>query len=168
MESKKFIVTQEGYVMLGSEGNPDGNLFVLYGSLIWPIIECYWITCLYFFKLKNQKPIPIEKFLTEIQWFAQSLISERIITHHESISMDTIKNAVDTFVMLKVIKKFNQEYKDGSKVSSVSLNVDEGQLKKLEEKIEVFLKKSYAKSVKGILESGQGSVNLDFPFLSKL
>ena len=82
--------------------------------------------------------------------------------------MDTIKNAVDTFVMLKVIKKFNQEYKDGSKVSSVCLNVDEGQLKKLEEKIEMFLKKSYAKSVKGILESGQGSVNLDFPFLSKL
>lgn len=66
----------------------------------------------------------MEKFLSEIQWFAQSLISERIITHHESISMDTIKNAVDTFVMLKVIKKFNQEYKDGSKVSSVSLSVD--------------------------------------------
>jgi len=45
--------------------------------------------------------------------------------------MDTIKNAVDTFVMLKIIKKFNHEYKDGSKVSSVVLNVDEGTLKKL-------------------------------------
>ena len=45
--------------------------------------------------------------------------------------MDTIKNAVDTFIMLKVIKKFNHEYKDGTKVSSVSLNVGEDQLKKL-------------------------------------
>jgi hypothetical protein len=36
------------------------------------------------------------------------------------------------------------------------------------EKIELFLKTSYAKSLKGILESGQGSVNIDFPFLSRL
>jgi hypothetical protein len=64
MEAKKFIILEDGYVMLGPEGQPNGNLFVLYGSLIWPIIECYWIACLYFFKLKNQKPIPIEKFLS--------------------------------------------------------------------------------------------------------
>ncbi len=82
--------------------------------------------------------------------------------------MDTIKNAVDTFVMMKIIKKYNHEYKDGTKVSSVVLNVGDDMLKKMEGKIETFLKKSYAKSVKGILESGQGSVNLDFPFLSKL
>jgi len=82
--------------------------------------------------------------------------------------MDTIKNAVDSFILMKIIKKINLEYKDGTKVSSVALNIDEGMLKNLEQKIETFLKKSYAKSVKGILESGQGSVNLDFPFLSKL
>jgi len=83
------------------------------------------------FKLKDQKPIPMEKFLTEIQWFAQSLINERIITHHESISIDTIRNAVETFSMLKIIKKFNNLYKDGSQLSSVVLNVDENTLKKL-------------------------------------
>ena len=82
--------------------------------------------------------------------------------------MDTIKNAVDSFILMKIIKKINLEYKDGTKVSSVALNIDEGMLKNLEQKIETFLKKSYAKSVKGILESGQGSVNLDFPFLSIL
>lgn len=87
---------------------------------------------MYLFKLKDEKPIPMEKFLTEIQWFAQSLISERIVTHLESISMDTIKNAVDSFVLMKIIKKFNHEYKDGGKVSSVGLNVDETKLKKVE------------------------------------
>ena len=38
--------------------------------------------------------------------------------------MDTLKNAVDSFILMKVIKKFNQEYKDGTKVSSVVLNID--------------------------------------------
>jgi hypothetical protein len=66
------------------------------------------------------------------------------------------------------IKNVNYEYNDGTKVSSVMIMADEKVLKNLEAKIEIFLKKSYAKSVKGILESGQGSVNLDFPFLSKL
>ncbi len=168
LQDKKVISLHETLVTLGTEGQPQGNYFTFYGSLIWPIIESYWITCLYLFKLKNKKPIPLEKLQTEIQWFAQSLINERIITHPESISMDTIKNAVDIFIMLKIIKKFNHQYNDGTKVSSVMLNVKEEILKKMQGKIEKFLKKSYAKSVRGILESGQGSVNLDFPFLSKL
>lgn len=53
-------------------------------------------------------------------------------------------------------------------MSSVVLDVEENVLKNVEEKIETFLKKSFAKSIKGILESGQSSVKLDFPFLSRL
>jgi hypothetical protein len=83
------------------------------------------LTSLYLFKLKTLKPIPLEQLLQEIQWFGQSLISERIITHLESISMDTIKNAVETFILLKVVKKFNHQYKDGTKVTSIALNVSE-------------------------------------------
>jgi hypothetical protein len=71
----------------------------------------------------------MEKFLTEIQWFAQSLITERIISHHEAISSDTIKNAVSIFTSLKLIKTTYQDY-NGTKVSSVVLNVDDVALKK--------------------------------------
>lgn len=37
--------------------------------------------------------------------------------------------------MLKIIKKYNHEYKDGTKASSVALNVKENVLKTLEERI---------------------------------
>jgi hypothetical protein len=48
--------------------------------------------------------MPMTKFLSEIQWFAQSLITERIISHVESISIDTIKNAISIFTKLKILK----------------------------------------------------------------
>lgn len=44
----------------------------------------------------------------------------------------------------------------------------EEELKKMEGKISEFLKSKYAASIKGLLNSGRGSVNLDFPFLSKM
>jgi len=48
--------------------------------------------------------------MTEIQWFGQSLINERISTHLESISSDTIKNAVAIFTDMKIIVNVKQEY----------------------------------------------------------
>jgi hypothetical protein len=42
--------------------------------------------------------------------------------------------------------------------------VEEAGLRKVLERIEVYRKRSYAKSLKGIVDS----VNLDFPFLSRL
>lgn len=52
--------------------------------------------------------------------------------------------------------------------SLVKIGVEESILRATLEKIEPFLKSYYAKSLKGILGSNQGSVNIDFPFLSKL
>ena len=47
-----------------------------YCSFIWPLVESYWITSLYLFKLlKNKKSLPMPTFLSEIQWFAQSLLN---------------------------------------------------------------------------------------------
>ncbi len=31
--------------------NLTGNHFTFYWSLVWPVVESYWITCLYMFKL---------------------------------------------------------------------------------------------------------------------
>lgn len=94
--------------------------------------------------------MPMAKFLSEIQWFAQSLINERIISHVEAISVDTIKNAVAVFTKMKYLKNLKQE-ENGVEVPAVKVEVPEGKIKELEEKIEIFLKSSYAKSVKGIL-----------------
>ena len=51
---------------------------------------------------------------------------------------------------------------------SVKLVASENEVKQLSSKIKLFLKSSYAQSVTGILDSGSSSVNLDFPFLSKM
>jgi hypothetical protein len=42
-----------------------GNYYAFYWSLVWPVVEAYWITCLYLFKLlKNVAAMPVTKFLT--------------------------------------------------------------------------------------------------------
>jgi hypothetical protein len=58
--------------------------------------------------LKNGTALPAPKFMTEIQWFGKSLINERISTHLESISSDTIKNAVNIFTEMKIIVNVKQ------------------------------------------------------------
>jgi hypothetical protein len=162
--SKGIVKIDDGFVIAM---NLAGNYFNFYWSLVWPVVESYWITCLYLFKLlKNVSAIPAPKFMTEIQWFGQSLINERISTHLESISSDTIKNAVATFTDMKLIVNVKQE--SSQPASLIKIGAQESDLRAILERIETFLKSSYAKSVKGILESGQGSVNIDFPFLSKL
>ena len=64
----------------------------------------------------------MQKFLTEIQWFAQSLITERIVLHLEAISMDTIKNAVSKFKQFKIIQTVTDKI-EGSDVSFVKINI---------------------------------------------
>jgi hypothetical protein len=73
LTSKGILRVEEGFA-IGM--NLTGNYFSFYWSLIWPVVESYWITCLYLFKLlKNSGAIPAPKFMTEIQWFGQSLIN---------------------------------------------------------------------------------------------
>ena len=109
--------------------------------------------------------LPLDNLHSEIQWFGQSLFTERIILHLEAISMDTIKNAISQLISMDVIKGGSHAGKHGMKVV-----VGEQQLKGLEGKISSYLKSKYAASLKGIIGFGQASssVNLDFPFLPKL
>jgi hypothetical protein len=68
---------------------------------------------------------------------------------------------------MKLISTFTDKY-EGNEAPFVKILVSEPDLRKIEGKIKLFLKSSYAQSVTGILDSGSGSVNLDFPFLSKM
>lgn len=71
--NKGILVVQDGNVMTMVANE---NHFSFCCSLIWPVVESYWITCLYLFKLKqSSSPMAMGKFLMEIQWFAQSLIN---------------------------------------------------------------------------------------------
>lgn len=56
----------------------------------------------------------------------------------------------------------------GEQISAVKLAVREEEIRKMLQQIEPYLKGSYGKSLKGVLDSKHGLVNLDFPFLSRL
>ena len=63
-------------------------------SLIWPLVDTYWVTVVFLFSIKQKQPIAASKLIIQIQWFAESLYEERILEYYESCSQDTIKNAV--------------------------------------------------------------------------
>ncbi len=96
------MIKIDGDIVIGK--NLTGNHFTFYWSLVWPVVESYWITCLYMFKLlKTTTVLTSTKFLSEVQWFGQSLFNERIIGHLEAISSDTIKNAMTAFTKMGLI-----------------------------------------------------------------
>lgn len=123
---KKETGENEGKTYVGIN-SPDSNIFVFYCSLVWPVVESYWICVLYFFKLiKDNISMEMPKLQSEIQWFGQSIFTERIILHLEAISMDTVKNATATFKSMKVIGEAKEKSAGGIRVL-----VEEGSLKAL-------------------------------------
>lgn len=68
--------------------------------------------------------MPNPKLLTEIQWFGQSLINERICNYLESISSDTIKNAVSIYTNMKIIVATKQDIR-GEPIAMVKIAVGE-------------------------------------------
>lgn len=155
LESRGVLEVQEGKV----RGKTLDNIyFQFYWSLVWPIAESYWIACLYLFKLASTA-LPLSKLLQQIQWFGQSLLNDRVAAFPEAISSDTLKNAIALFAGqgLVAVEK-----------GQVKVKAEEGRLREMLQRLEVFLKRTYGKSLKGGLTSKQGSLSLDFPFLSKL
>ena len=71
-----------------------------YNSLIWPLTECYWATSVYINSLIGTNKTNINEmkiFYQEIQWFVENLFEEKVISHYESCSLDTVKNAINSF-----------------------------------------------------------------------
>lgn len=72
--SSREMIKVENDIVVGM--NLTGNYFTFYWSLVWPVVESYWITCLYMFKLlKSTTVLTSTKFLSEVQWFGQSLFN---------------------------------------------------------------------------------------------
>jgi len=76
--------------------------------------------------IKDNISMEMPKLQSEIQWFGQSIFTERIILHLEAISMDTVKNATATFKSMKVIGEAKEKSAGGIRVL-----VEEGSLKAL-------------------------------------
>lgn len=84
----------------------DDKMVTYLCSLCWPLVESYWVTIVYIFQLKtNPAFFTSEKLTQQIQWYAESLGEERVLEHFESVSRDSINNALKKYVKMDILKK---------------------------------------------------------------
>lgn len=76
-------------------------------------------------------PIKTEKLINQIQWFADNMYQERVITTYESCSAETITNALKTFTIWNIIEKNEKDI-----ISLASDYTGNGNENKLQEFVE--------------------------------
>ena len=68
---------------------------------MWPYVSSYWVSAVYLFSMRNRtNQTAMKRLIQEVQWFAESMFDERIIEFYESCSLDTLKNALNSFKVL--------------------------------------------------------------------
>jgi len=72
-------------------------------SLLWPFIECYWITCILLFQIQPDG-IPFNSIIERCQWLANNLYKQGKCYCAETISKETIQNALHFFKLFNVIQ----------------------------------------------------------------
>lgn len=91
--------TPEGLIRVPLVGR---RMFNFLCNLIWPLIDSYWLTFVYAFSLLPNYFCE-EKFLYDfISSFAEKLHEDKIISFFESCSLETIKNAVNIYLVSSV------------------------------------------------------------------
>jgi glycerol-3-phosphate O-acyltransferase len=69
----KNVIIREGNSIRSNERKSIYYTFLC--SLIWPLVESYWLTSLYLFNLEKLKTsIPMAKLVGQVQWFGEEMI----------------------------------------------------------------------------------------------
>lgn len=153
---------------LGSE-----TFHIFVSSLIWPMIDSYYVTLLYGLSMaigKDQGSAAIEasQIIKRIQWLSESLFEEKVIKYYEACNVESVKNAVALFKETGVMQQ-----KSTYIMLSERYRSDERLLTNLLEQINQY--RSHA-SVPEVLakiaphssQTLRRSLMVDFPFMAKL
>ena len=168
IRSKTLAVNENDKILL----HPDGeNTINFLNSLIWPFIDTYWVSFVFIFSLVPSKFVQESKIYEKIQWFAESLYEDQIISFYESCSQETIKNAVITYYSDGIIvKKKLQTISDGVKDPSVYTLSDEyndeNMMQQFFEKLSQYRKSTLVKM--NTSTSIRKTLLSDFPFMAKM
>jgi len=73
MESQRLITVKDSLVSLKSTGE---GLLLMMGSIVWPMIDTYYVVLLYSLTLVKQKNILDANFPKDVQWMAETLFIE--------------------------------------------------------------------------------------------
>lgn len=96
MISRKILVkTSSGNLVLSSSQEV---LILFEASIIWPMLDSYYITLLFIVSLVKDKNIEAVMINKRVQWLGESLFYDKSIFFFESCNQESIKNAVSTFL----------------------------------------------------------------------
>ncbi len=73
MESQRLVTIKDGTLTLKSTGE---GLLLMMGSIVWPMIDTYYVVLLYTLTLVKQKNILDANFPKDVQWMAETLFIE--------------------------------------------------------------------------------------------
>ena len=150
------------------EGKGD-QMVTFLSSLLWPLVDTYWVTVVFLFSMRANKSISLQKLIIQIQWFAESLYEERMLEHYESCSQDTIKNALGVFKTWDVVNILKEVVPPGKeKIEVVKLVAKEERLRNIEDHLKKFQKYLFAKSVTTPIDVARKSILVDYPFMAKI
>ena len=86
------------------------------GSIVWPFVECYWLSCTALFSMhlasidkKSRTTVKENMLQQRIQWLGEKLYHQDKMHFYESISLETIKNAIYTLVDMKILVRTKKE-----------------------------------------------------------
>lgn len=145
------------------------TLILFVSSLIWPMIDSYYISLLYTLSMLENKSIEASVIVKRIQWLAEALFEEKVIFYYESCNIESIKNAVQTFKEMGVIKQksvflaLNEKYKSNEDVLMMLL--DQINEYRIRPNVQEAL---LSRGLPHKNESLRRQLMADFPFMAKL
>ncbi|KAG2507431.1 hypothetical protein JM16_008956 [Phytophthora kernoviae] len=72
----------------------DGMMLSLLSTLMWPFIDSYWVAVTSLFALRPDGEVATEDLLKRLQWLAETMYHEKLISFYESCSRETLQNAL--------------------------------------------------------------------------
>jgi glycerol-3-phosphate O-acyltransferase len=72
----------------------DSAMLSLLSTLMWPFIDSYWVAVTSLFALRPRGEVTTEDLLKRLQWLAETMYHEKLISFYESCSRETLQNAL--------------------------------------------------------------------------
>jgi hypothetical protein len=78
---------------------------LLIGSICWPLIDTYYVACVYALSLVKRKDVEDAKFSHDVQWVAETMYQENKLNYFESCNQMVINGAKAQLLEMRVIEK---------------------------------------------------------------
>jgi 1-acyl-sn-glycerol-3-phosphate acyltransferase len=168
IDNKTLVEKEYGKIAIHPEGQNHINYL---NSLIWPFIDTYWVTFTFIFSLIPSKFIRETEMFEKIQWFAESLYEDQIISFYESCSQEVIKNAVgiyhsDGIIVKQKLETIADGVKDPTIYTFGDKYNDEEKMQKFLDKLSHYRKPTLVKMSN--MNNIRKSLLSDFPFMAKI